>query len=112
MDRMQPGGLRESSGWSQCSEDHRLKEKGDRTPTGCQTGRIALKFSHHSVVQIFYSIDSGGFRFASTTGYYLPALRADTNTKGREVELSAFSLSRNAIQQLSSLGARRRSLAP
>ena len=27
----------------------------------------------------FFLISSGGFRFASTTGYYLPALRADAH---------------------------------
>jgi len=43
-----------------------------------QTGmqKICFKFSHHFVVQLIL-VGSGGFRFASTTGYYLPALWAD-----------------------------------
>jgi hypothetical protein len=51
-----------------------------RTLTECQIEKgqreILLEFSHHFVVQVSL-ICSGGFRFASTTGYYLPALRAD-----------------------------------
>jgi hypothetical protein len=37
------------------------------------------RFSHHFVVQLLFCIYSGGFSFASTTGYYLPALRADAH---------------------------------
>jgi hypothetical protein len=39
--------------------------------------KFSLRFSHHFVVQLFFLIHPGGFRFASTTGYYLPALRAE-----------------------------------
>jgi hypothetical protein len=34
-----------------------------------------------------FLICSGGFRFASTTGYYLPALRAEVTSNYRTVAL-------------------------
>ena len=69
---MQPGGLLESSRWSEQSVDHRyaLKEfstpegykKESGTPPGC--GQKLLS--------------SGGLRCAPTTGYFLSALQAET----------------------------------
>jgi len=76
---MQPSGLPESSRWSQRSEDHRLKRENNGTPTGCQMGGYA-RDSHRNSRTLpgckSFLIRSGGFRFASTTGYCLAALRA------------------------------------
>ncbi len=38
LQQIQPGGLEESSRWSQRSEDHREAGRNDRTSTGCQMG--------------------------------------------------------------------------
>ena len=83
---MQPEGLRESSRWSQRSEDHRVEAgKKDRTPTGCQMKKGMQDMLFEILAPLrgakSFLICSGGFRFASTTGYYLPAFRADPTSK-------------------------------
>ena len=71
----QPEGLTDSSRWSERSADHRTAGgrvstlegwQNSGTPPGC--GKWLLH--------------SGGLRFAPTTGYYLPALQAETGCAG------------------------------
>ena len=79
-----PKGLRESSRWSKRSEDHRLMQANDRTPTGCQMRRCAIDLLCDSRTPSgchSFLICSGGFRFAATTGYCLSALRADAHSQ-------------------------------
>ena len=72
------------------SEDHALRNKNDRTPAGCQ---IPLEILAPLRGATIFSIWSGGFRCATTTGYYLPALRADPASISRSI--SRFSRATN-----------------
>ena len=70
---MQAEGLRESSRWSERSEDHRYRVIPTRTLKGCQT---SLRESCTPSRCCSYFHASGVLRYAPTTGYSLAALRA------------------------------------
>ena len=80
---MQPGGCQIVAGDRSEAKTTGWAAQDDRTPTGCQIrrrARFAFIFSHPFGVQIFYDWFRW-FCFASTTGYYLPALRAEAPSK-------------------------------
>jgi len=85
---MQPEGLRESSRWSERSEDHRYRVVPTRTLEGCQT---SLRGSRTRSGCCWFSMFSGGLRYAPTTGYSLAALwaaRSNELTKGMSLTVS------------------------
>jgi len=86
----QPGGLRESSRWSKRSEDHRLGQARRWHPDGVpdekrkQSSLLAPLRGCN-----FFLICSGGFRFAATTGYCLPALQADLQVLKSRIKIKS-----------------------
>src|ERR1700681_2462198 len=72
----QPGGLPESSRWSQTTG---LIRQMEGTPEGCKRDALAPLAGCESSRR-----GSGGLRCAATTSYYLAALRADQNAQMRQ----------------------------
>ena len=87
---IQPGGLSDSSRWSQRSVDHRIMVSKDQHPEGCQnqmTEEYDEKYAceatgllHPCWVPVFFSHHPVVCASLSTTGYYLRALRAQPHS--------------------------------
>src|SRR6266850_4735676 len=97
---VQPGGLSDSSRWSQLSADHRIAiennstpgkgvRKNGGTPPGCELRGAFL---------------SGGLRYAATTGYYLTALQAEIRSRRLTYALGSSRCKQPVTHPLSASG--------